>query len=405
MRFATSHQSPVTSYNIMSIPFKYAVENLRMRRMTAGATVAGVALVVFVFAAVLMMAHGVDKTLSQTGSKENVIITRKGSNNELSSIVMGETQGIIRSLPYIRQSTDATQIVSTEPVVVINLHKPGGGMSNVTVRGVSPTVTDLRPQLKIVSGRMFDPSLRELIVGEPLTKRFTDGHIGDKVRFAGDDWEVVGVFECGGGGYESEIWGNSVQLLESFNRGNAVSSVTLKLTRAGDYAAFKAAFDAETRLKEFEVDTEEAFFAKQSEGLAGFIKILGIFITVIFSIGATVGAMITMYGAVANRTIEIGTMRSLGFSRRSILVVFLAESVLISLAGSIIGVLLASVLSFYQISTLNFSSFAEIAFSFALSPKIVVSSLFFGVAMGFLGGFLPAVKAARMNIVNALRAA
>ncbi len=389
----------------MSIPFKYAIENLRIRKTTATATVAGISLVVFVFTAVLMMAHGVDKTLGQTGSNENVMITRKGSNGEISSILMGETQGVIRTLPHIRQSTDGTQIVSTEPVVVINLHKPDGGISNVAVRGVSPGVSELRPQLEIVSGRMFNPSQRELIVGKPLTKRFTDANIGDKVRFAGDDWEVVGMFECGGGGFESEIWGNSVQLLESFNRGNAVSSMTLKLTDAGDFSAFKGAFEAETRLKEFEVDTEEGYFAKQSEGLAGFIKILGIFITVIFSIGATVGAMITMYGAVANRTVEIGTMRSLGFSRRSILAVFLTESILTALTGSVIGVILASALQFYQISTLNFTSFSEIAFSFALSPKIIASSLFFGVAMGFLGGFLPAVRAARMNIVNALRAA
>ncbi len=389
----------------MAIPFKYAIENLRIRRMTAGATVAGISLVVFVFAAVLMMAHGVDKTLGQTGSKENVIVTRKGSNNEISSIIMGETQGVIRALPHIKQNASSVQIVSTEPVVVINLKKPDGGMSNITVRGVSETVEELRSQLKIVNGRMFNPSLRELIVGKPVTERFKGADIGNKIRFAGDDWEVVGTFECGGGGYESEIWGNSVQLMEAFNRGSSVSSMTIKLNSAGDYAAFKDAFAADTRLTEFEPDTEAAYFAKQSEGLAGFIKILGIFITVIFSIGATVGAMITMYGAVANRTIEIGTMRSLGFSRVSILAVFLAESVLISFTGSVIGVLLASVLSFYQISTLNFNSFSEIAFSFALSPTIIVSSLVFGVGMGILGGFLPALRAARMNIVNALRAA
>jgi ABC-type antimicrobial peptide transport system permease subunit len=388
----------------MSIPFKYAIENLRIRRATAGATIAGISLVVFVFAAVLMMAHGVDKTLAQTGAKDNVVITRKGSNGEISSIVLGETIGIIKSLPHIKQSTDGTQLVTTEPVVVINLHKPDGGMSNVTVRGVSPTAFELRPKHKIVAGRMFDPSLRELIVGKPLTTKFTDAGIGNKVKFAGDEWEVVGAFECGGGGFESEIWGNSVQLQGAFNRGSSCSSVTLKLTSAGDFDAFKSMFESDTRLKEFEVDTEQGYFAKQSEDLAGFIKILGIFITVIFSIGATVGAMITMYGAVANRTVEIGTMRSLGFSRRSVLAVFLAEAIMISFIGSIIGILLASVLQFYQVSTLNFTSFAEIAFSFALSPTIIVSSILFGVGMGFLGGFLPAVRAARMNIVNALRA-
>ena len=389
----------------MSIPFKYAQENLRVRRRTFAITLAGIALVVFVFAAVLMMAHGVEKTLASTGSTDNVIIVRKGSNNELSSIVTGESQGIIKALPHIRRAADGTPIISTEPVVVINLRKPDGGLSNVTVRGVSPTVAQLRPELKIIRGRPFNPDLRELIVGAPLTRRFVGADIGNRIRFAGDNWEIVGIFKCEGGGYESEIWGNSNQLLQAFNRGNTVSSVTLKLENPGDFTDFKTAFTAEMRLQEYEVDTESGFFAKQSEGLAGFIKILGIFITVIFSIGATVGAMITMFGAVANRTVEIGTMRALGFNRRSILAVFMAESMLIALGGAIIGVLLASGLQFFSISTLNFSSFSEIAFSFALSPAIVLGSLLFGVLMGLVGGFLPAVRAARMNIINALRAA
>jgi len=389
----------------MSIPFKYAVENLRVRRRTIFVTVAGLALVVMVYTSVLMMAHGLDKTLASTGSKDNVIITRKGATFELSSIVMGETQGVIKSLPHIKSNAEGRQIVTTEPVVVINLHMFEGGMSNITVRGVSETITEVRPQLKIIEGRMFNHSLRELIVAKPLNERFVEAKIGEKIKFAGDYWEVVGIFECGKGGYNSEIWGDSGQLLGAFNRGTAVSSVTVKLTSAGDLEAFKNAFEAETRLKEFEFDTEDAFFAKQSEGLGDFIKIVGIFITVVFSIGATVGAMITMFGAVASRTVEIGTLRSLGFRRRSVLAVFLTESLLISLTGGVIGVLLASTLSFYRVSTLNFATFSEVAFTFALSPEIVMNALLFGLAMGFFGGFLPALRAARMNIVNALRAA
>jgi len=376
-----------------------------MRRMTALFTIIGIALVVFVFTAVLMMAHGVEKTMTATGSKENVIVVRKGSNNEISSIVTGDAQNIIRTLPGVAHNVDGSPIISSEPVVVINLSYASGGMSNVTVRGVSPGSEKLRPQLHIIEGRMFNPSLRELIVGEPISKKFNGAQIGSTIKFANNEWKIVGIFTSNGGGFESEIHGNSTQLQDAFNRGNSASSVTLKLEHPEDYDKFKQLFQTDIRLQQFEPEIEQTYYSKQSEMLAGFIKIIGIFITVIFSIGATVGAMITMYGAVANRTIEIGTMRALGFNRRSILTVFLAESILIAFTGAVIGILIASVLQFFKISTLNYSSFSEIAFSFALSPSIIISSLIFGVAMGFLGGFLPSARAARMNIVTALRSA
>ena len=176
------------------------------------------------------------------------------------------------------------------------------------------------------------------------------------------------------------------------------------MNNAADFKNFKKSFQSEKRLSQFEAKMEKAYFAEQSEFLAGFIRILGIFITVIFSIGAVVGAMITMYAAVANRTVEVGTLRALGFRRRSVLIVFLFESILISLIGGGIGIILASFLQFFSVSTLNWNSFSEIAFSFALSPDIVISSLIFAVVMGFAGGFLPSVRAARLKIVNALRA-
>lgn len=388
----------------MSIPYIYIFQNLRMRRTTVAITIAGITLVVFVFTAVLMMSHGVEKTLADTGSKDNVIITRKGSSGEISSIVPGETQSIIRTLPHIQQTADGIPLMSTDVVVIINLNKESGGMANVTVRGVSTIVQQLRPNIQIIQGKMFNPALRQLIVGQSIYERFPEAQLGKKIKFAGDLWEIVGVFTMNGGGYESEIWGNSEQLLNAFNRGNAVSSVTLKLNSGNDLDAFKKSFREEIRLSEFEVDTESGFFAKQSEALAMFIRLLGLFITVIFSIGAMVGAAITMYGAVANRTVEIGTLRSLGFGRRSVLTVFLLESVAISLIGALLGVLLASSLQFMKLSTLNFTSFSEIVFSLALSPEIIITAIIFGVVMGILGGFLPAVRASRLNIVNALRA-
>ncbi len=388
----------------MKIPFKYTLRNFKTRKLTSAITIAGIAMVVFVFAAVLMMAYGIQKTLVSTGSPDNIKIVRKAANGEISSIISGDTQGIIKSLPYIAKKADGTPVISTEPVVIINLEKANGGVSNITVRGVSSTVKELRPQVKITDGRMFNWGVRELIVGQSIAKQFKGAQIGSQVKFAGDNWKIVGIFSTDGSGFDSEMWGDEVQLLGAFNRGSTVSSVTLKLDNPQHYDQFMNAFNKEQRLNQFEAKPEQKYFEEQSEIMAGFIRILGLFITIIFSFGATIGAMITMYAAVANRTVEVGTLRALGFSRRSILIAFLTESLFISLLGGAIGIILASLLQFISISTLNFNSFSELAFSFALSPSIVIWTMVFAALMGFFGGFLPSVRAARLNIVNALRA-
>ncbi len=388
----------------MRTPFIYTIKNFKARKLTTAITVAGIALVVFVFAAVLMMAYGVQKTLVATGNPDNVTIIRKASNGEISSIIDGETQNVISTLPHIARTADGRPVISKEPVVVINLEKAIGGLSNVTVRGVSPLSPVLNPQIQIKKGRMFNPSLRELIVGEAISKRFLNAQIGKRIKFAGNEWEIVGEFTTNGSGFDSEVWGDALQMQDAFNRGSSVSSVTLKLDNPANFDLFKKAFEDERRLQEFEAKNQQTYYEEQSEFLAGFIKVMGIFITVIFSIGATVGAMITMYAAVANRTVEVGTLRALGFQRRSILTVFLVESLIIAMIGGVIGILLASTLQFFSISTLNFDSFSELEFRFALSSSIVNSSMIFALVMGFFGGFLPSVRAARLKIVDALRA-
>jgi ABC-type lipoprotein release transport system permease subunit len=388
----------------MKIPLRYTLRNFRNRRLTTTITVAGIALVVFVFTAVLMMAYGVRKTLVSTGSAENIKISRKSAQGEISSIIGGDTRNVILTLPQIAHTADGTPIASGEPVVVINLEKTTGGMSNITVRGVSPLAFQLRPQVKLVEGRMFNEGAREIIVGSSIARRFQGASIGDKVKFAGDNWMIVGRFDAGGSGFDSEMWGDATQLLLAFHRGSTVSTLTVRLNRPEDFAAFKQTFEGDRRLQEFEPEPETRFYEKQSEAMAMFINILGIFVTVIFSVGAMIGAMITMYAAVANRTVEVGTLRALGFRRRSVLAAFLTESLALSLVGGLAGILIASGLEFFRISTLNFGSFAELEFSFSLSPSIAITSLVFAVIMGLVGGFLPSVRAARLNIVNALRA-
>jgi ABC-type antimicrobial peptide transport system permease subunit len=352
-----------------------------------------------------MMAYGIQKTLIATGQPDNVIVTRKAATGEITSIVDGEAQDVITSLPHIAVDKNGNQIISKEPVVVINLEKFSGGMSNVTVRGVSDLVLSLRPQVKIIEGQMFQFGLRELIVGSGVTGKFKGAAIGDQVKFAGDNWKIVGIFDSEGSGFDSELWGDSQQLLNAFNRGNSVSSMTLKLDDVSNFDIFKKQFEFDKRLQQFEPKIEQKYFEEQSEFMAAFIKIVGIVITVIFSFGAMIGAAITMYAAVANRTVEVGTLRALGFKRRSILVVFLIESLVIAITGGVIGIFLASFLQFFNISTLNFQSFSELAFSFSLSPSIIITSLIFAILMGIVGGFLPSVRAARLKIVNALRAA
>jgi ABC-type antimicrobial peptide transport system permease subunit len=366
----------------------------------------GITLVVFVFAAVLMMAHGVEKTLVATGSEENILISRKASNGEIASLLDGETINIILAMRHIARTASGTPLATKDVATVINLPKTDHvSITNVTVRGVSPEAFVLRPMVRIVEGRMFNWGAREIIVGTAVARRILGSGIGNRLKFGGSEWTVVGMFEAGGSGFESEIWGDALQITDALGRNNVYSTLTLRLSSPQELDAFMKEFAADPRLQQYVPKTERRFFEEQSETMALFIRVLGIFITVIFSAGAVIGAMITMYGAVANRTVEIGTLRAIGFARRSILAAYLVESLLIALVGGAIGVILASFLQFFTVSTINFDSFAEIEFAFALSPSITVSSLIFALVMGFVGGFLPAVRAARLNIVSALRAA
>jgi len=353
---------------------------------------------------VLMMANGVQKTLRSTGSDDNVTVVRKAAMSEIMSILDREAAGIVVNLPQVARAADGSPISSKEVVVIINLNKLGAeGISNVTVRGVEEAAFQLRPQVKVVQGRMFRWGAREVIAGAGITNRFVGAQIGEKVKFGGDIWTVVGIFDSDGSGFDSELWGDLNQIADAFRR-SSFSTVTLRLKDPDAFDEVLTAFEGDNRLQYFAAKREKKFFEEQSEMMAKFIRILGLFITVIFSTGATIGAMITMYGSVANRTVEIGTMRALGFYRRSILLAFLLESLVLSASGGLFGLGLASVLQFFTISTLNFGSFSELAFAFALSPSIVATSLGFSLLMGLIGGFLPAVRAARLDIIQALRA-
>jgi ABC-type antimicrobial peptide transport system permease subunit len=257
--------------------------------------------------------------------------------------------------------------------------------------------------VRIVEGREPRRGVAEVMVGRSVAQRFAGAELGERLRFGGRDWSVVGVFDAGGAGFDSEIWGDGEQLMQAFRR-DTYSSVVARLADASQLGALRDRLEGDPRLT-LEVKPERLFYEEQSRALSNFISYMGLTLSVIFSLGATIGAMITMYAAVANRTREIGTLRALGFRRNGILGAFLAESLALALVGWAIGLGLASFMQLVQISTVNFQSFSELAFRFMLTPRIVLQSLAFALAMGLLGGVLPALRAARMQIVDSLRAA
>ena len=388
----------------MAIPLGYIARNLLARRLTTALTAGGMALVVYVFASVLMLAAGLRQTLVSTGQDDNVVVIRRGSQTEVQSGIDRSQAGIIESLPDIAVAANGTRLVSKEPVVLISLPKRSTGKpANVVIRGVTATGLDLRPQVRLVEGRMFRPGTSEVIVGRSIATGFRGAGLDESLRFASRDWTIVGAFDAGRTGFDSEIWGDAEQMLQAFRR-TTFSSVIFRLADPERFDSVKATLENDPRLT-LEVKREKQFYADQSQALAKFISTLGTGISIIFSIGAVIGAAITMYASVASRTSEIGTLRALGFSRGAILMAFLAEALLLGLIGGIAGLVGASTMQALTISTTNFQTFAEIAFSFTLTPGIVAASLAFALAMGFIGGFLPAVRAARMKIVDALRAA
>jgi len=388
----------------MAIPVGYIARNLLARRLTTALTAGGMALVVYVFATVLMLAAGLEKTLVSTGQDDNVVVIRRGSQTEVQSGIDRLQAGIVDSLPDIAVAADGQRLVSREPVVLINLPKRATAKpANVVIRGVTSAGLALRPQVHLVEGRMFRPGTAEVIAGRAIASGFQGAGLGETLRFASRDWTVVGVFDAGRSGFDSEIWGDAEQMMQAFRR-VSYSSMLLKLADPGRFDAVKATLESDPRLT-LEAKRETRFYADQSEALSKFISYLGTAISIIFSIGAIIGAMITMYASVAARVGEIGTLRALGFTRTSILVAFLGESLLLGLVGGVVGLAGASVMQALSISTTNFQTFAEIAFTFTLTPGIVAASLAFALAMGFVGGFLPAARAARLRIVDALRAA
>lgn len=390
----------VAQFFALQIPLSYSARNLWVRRVTTLLTALGMALVVFVFATALMLDAGLRKTLVSTGEPDNVVLTRKGSTTEVQSAIDRSQAAIATTLPEV--AVIGEPLASKEVVMLISLPKKGSNkVSNAMIRGMDPVGFTLRRKVSLTQGRMFRTGSNEIIVGRSIRAQFAGVELGEQLEFGGRQWTIVGTFDASKSGFDSEIWGDVNSLMQAFRR-QAYSSVVVRLTDPMAFESLSNRFADDPRIS-LAVKREAEYYADQSAGLSRFIQILGLTLAGIFSVGAIIGATITMQSSVATRTAEIGTLRAIGFQRRSILVAFLAEAILLSLVGGVAGLLLASLMQFVEFSTTNFQSFSELAFGFELSPAIVLASMVFSIAMGIAGGLVPAARAARIQIVEALR--
>ncbi len=386
----------------MALPLKYNLRNITVRKSSTLATAFTIGLTVGVFLMVMALARGIDLTLTSSGEPLNVIVLREGSNAELNSSVTREQLNDLIYLEGVEREGDKP-LAAAEIMTLI--YKPRKGMSqgsNVTIRGIGPMSNKLRSGYKTVAGRMFQPGMTEAIVSRRIAERFQGLDIGDKFRIQTTDYTVVGLFDAGGKAFESDIWvdGNSLRI--TTKRDN-FSTVLLRAKDQTALASLSKRISDDPRLH-LKAMPERTFYEDQQGAASGFLKGVAVFISFIMAVGAGFAGMNTMYAAVARRTKEIGTLRVLGFKRRSILAAFVLESVAIAVIGVGIGILLALPLNFVSTGTANFQNFSEIAFNFRVTPDLMLSALVFGVAIGFVGSLLPSIRAARFKIVDALRA-
>ena len=386
----------------MPIPLKYNLRNLFVRKTTTLFTAGSIALTVAVFLTMMALVNGLRSAFISTGNQRNMIVLRQNSDTETNSTVAPADFQKVKYLEGVARDGLGMSVASAETIILINLPRvdnPAG--SNIIIRGLSEKGRALRPNVQIKEGRWFRPGSREVVVSEATSLRFVNTKIGERMRFGKSDWSVVGIFTAGGTAYDSEIWCDVNQLMNDYNR--TIYSSIIAETRDQDTLARLAERVKEDRNLRLDAMSETAYYAKQTSSALP-VQVLGIFIAVLMAVGAAFAAMNAMYTAVANRTREIGTLRVLGFSRFSILLSFAIESILLSLLGGIIGCLVALPINGMTTGTTNFATFSEIAFQFQVSRQLILVGLIFSALIGLFGGSLPAFKAARENIVNALRA-
>jgi putative ABC transport system permease protein len=386
----------------MAIPITYNTRNLRLRMGATVMTALGIALTVAIAILIMSLLSGLKQAFVSSGDPLNVLAMRQGADMELSSFIQHEKFNTVKFLPGVALDARGTPLVSGELVLALALpRRDGTGEANVNLRGMGPSGLELRPGVKLVEGRWFRQGQREVVVSRSIHDRFGAAQLGQQMQFGKGDWTVVGVFDAGGSAYESEIWADVHQMASDFTRVMGYSSVLLRATDAEAAAALTRRLSDDQRLT-LKGLLETEYYAEQTRAGAP-IQFVGTIVAIIMAIGSCFAAMNTMYAAVAYRSREIATLRTVGFSRPSILASFVLESVLLSLIGGLAGILLMLPFNGMTTGTQNQMTFSEIVFSMRMTPGVILTALAFAVAMGLIGGVAPAWQASRQDIVAALR--
>jgi putative ABC transport system permease protein len=388
----------------VAIPIVYNLRSVRARWTSAIVAVLGIAGTVGVFVAMLSLARGFKATLVSSGSTDNAIVMRAGATSEMTGGVGIDSVKIIQDAPGIARGADGGPLVTAEVVLVAPIPLISTGTdANVQVRGVSKNVLEIRNKVKIVQGRMFQPGLNEVVVGKNANTSYAGLTVGNTISLGNVKWQVVGVFDAGGSAFDSEIWADAHLLGPAYNRPDTFfQSVTVHLVSPNSLQQLKDALSSDPRLN-VDVSREIDYYSKQSTRLTSLITILGGLIAFIMAIGAIFGALNTMYSAVAERGREIATMRALGFGGPSVVVSFVIEALLIAFVGGLLGCLVVLPLNGLTTGAMNLQTFSHLAFAFKITPELLVKGVIFALVMGFVGGLLPAVRAARRPVAQALR--
>jgi putative ABC transport system permease protein len=380
---------------------KVGIGTLRDRLGSSLVIVIGIAGVVGVLVALLAMGEGLQATLNSGGRNDTAIVLRGGSVSESQSVLVRDDVDAVEQAAGVARDASGKPMASAELVVAANLRlRNSQDEAAAQLRGVDASAWALRPDLKIVEGRKFKPGMRELVVGEAAKRQFAALDVGKDIKLGTQVWKVVGVFQSDGA-WNSELWSDRQTVASAYRRGNSAESVLVKLTSPSAFGKFKATLAADPRLK-VEASTTRDYFAKQSEGLSKIIRVVGLTVGIIMAIGALFGALNCMFAAVASRAREIATLRAIGFRGTPVVVSVMLETMLLALAGGVLGALVVwLIFNGYHASTL--SGFTQLMFQFKVGPGLIWTGLKWALAIGFVGGLFPAVRAARLPVTTALR--
>ena len=387
----------------MAIPVVYNLRSVKQRWTSSIVAVLGIAGTVGVFVAMLSLAKGFKATLVSSGSYGNAMVRRAGSTSEMDSSVSLDQVRILQDAPGVARRGDGPLVTPEVVVVAAFPLRSTGTDANVQVRGVSSKALEVRDRVKIIEGRMFQPGVAELVVGHNATNTYTGLTIGNSVKFGGGSWQIVGIFDAGGSAFDSEVWCDARVLNQIYHRPEGIfQSVTVHLTSPGDLQKFKDAVTTDPRMS-VDITREVEYYDKQSRVLTTLIVVLGSIVAFIMGIGAVFGALNTMYSAVAERSREIATLRALGFGAGSVVTSFMIEALLISFLGGALGCIAVLPINGLTTGAMNWQTFSHLAFAFRVTPLLLVLGTAFALTMGVIGGFFPALRAARRPVAPALR--